>query len=137
MSLNNTEKYPTLLRHPEIRSLTDKLKRLREETATAETSLVEKVLSAQSTCAHASTTDNMVEDASYIWGYPRRTFPFNKPRVLASKICTDCGHEEHRPNKKAWEICYKCWSPMEDIGKAENEYHVYRCTECKHTVAHT
>ena len=54
--------------------------------------------------------------------------------VCDSKICSECGTEEKKPNGRPTEICYVCWSPMkhEDTIPGHGErIHIYDCTNSK------
>jgi hypothetical protein len=110
--------------------------RLLKSIKTKEERICALISQTQDKCNHVL-LDNLLEDPNYIWGWHE-----SRVKVLVSKTCTECGFVQKRPQKTPWQICYKCWSPMESLGFVAGEggrTSVYRCTDpkCGHESYHT
>lgn len=103
----------------------------------AQQSVIDITTRIQSECEH-DFNETLVEDKNYIWN----AFSRADKMVLNSKTCERCGFEVKRPNGSAWQICHRCWTPMEHEhtipGQGERTF-VYKCKnpKCGHVVSHT
>ena len=104
------------------------------EKILAEAKIVTLITEIQTSCSH-NFENKMVQDKNFIYG---KDHDF---QVLDSKVCTQCGYTEKRPDGAPWVICHKCWGKMEHQGTTPqpDKWFIYKCSnpKCGYVVQHT